>query len=318
VLARKIQTKSTIKKNTLEKLTHIVITQQLPTKDSFEKLFWTWRGYKIQYTVKGTGKPLVLVHGFGASIGHWRKNIPVLANHGYKVFALDLLGFGASEKAPIDYTVDVWVELLKDFWAEHIQEPAIFIGNSIGALISLNILANYPEITDGGVLINSAGGISHRPHELNPPLRFMMASFSKLVSNPITGKFIFNRIRRPSQIRRSLYQVYRHREAVTDELVELLYTPSCDPGAQKVFASILTAPPGDSPEQLLPKVKKPLLIIWGTEDPWTPITGSKIYQEALLEGKDIKIVPIPGAGHCPHDEVPDLVNPEIITWLENF
>jgi pimeloyl-ACP methyl ester carboxylesterase len=294
-----------------------VITQQL-TKESFEKLFWTWQGYQIQYTVKGTGKPLVLVHGFGASIGHWRKNIPVLADAGYKVFALDLLGFGASEKAPIDYTVDVWVELLKDFWDEHIKEPAIFIGNSIGALISLNILANYPEITDGGVLINSAGGISHRPHELNPLLRFMMATFNKLVSNPITGKFIFNNIRRPSQIRRSLYQVYRHREAVTDELVEILYTPSCYPGAQKVFASILTAPPGVSPEELLPKVNKPLLVIWGTEDPWTPITGSKIYQEAQLEGKDIKIVPIPGAGHCPHDEVPDLVNPEIITWLENF
>ncbi len=93
--------------------------------------------------------------------------------------------------------------------------------------------------------------------------------------SPITGKFVYNRIRQKAQIRRTLYQVYRDRQAVTDELVDLLYTPSCDPGAQQVFASILTAPPGPSPEELLPKVERPLLVIWGADDPWTPITGAK-------------------------------------------
>ncbi|WP_315790614.1 alpha/beta fold hydrolase [Fischerella sp. JS2] len=294
-----------------------VINQQLPTTATFEKHVWTWQGYKIQYTVLGTGKPLVLVHGFGACIGHWRKNIPVLADAGYQVFALDLLGFGGSEKAPIDYTVEVWVELLKDFWIAHINEPAVFIGNSIGALLSLMVLAEHPEIAAGGVLINSAGGLSHRPHELNPPLRVVMSAFNKLVGHPITGNFVFNRIRQKHQIRRTLYQVYRDRQAVTDELVDMLHTPSCDPGAQKVFASILTAPPGPTPAELLPKVNHPMLVIWGADDPWTPITGAKIYEQAQENGKNIKIVPIPGAGHCPHDEVPDVVNSEIVEWLEH-
>ena len=289
-------------------------TQQLPLA-TLEKLVWTWQGYKIQYTVMGTGRPLVLVHGFGASIGHWRKNIPVLANAGYRVFALDLLGFGGSDKAAIDYTVEVWVELLKDFWAEHIQEPAVFIGNSIGALLSLMVLAEHQEITAGGVLINSAGGLSHRPHELNPPLRMVMGAFNRFVRSPITGKFVYNRIRQKSQIRRTLYQVYRNREAVTDELIDILYTPSCDPGAQQVFASILTAPPGPTPEELLPKIQRPLLVIWGADDPWTPITGAKIYEQACENGKDIKIVPIPNAGHCPHDEVPEVVNAQIVAWF---
>ncbi|MEH2298869.1 MAG: alpha/beta fold hydrolase [Nostoc sp.] len=292
-----------------------VTTQQFASQDAFEKLIWTWQGYKIQYTVMGTGHPLVLVHGFGASIGHWRKNIPVLANAGYQVFALDLLGFGGSDKAPIDYTVEVWVELLKDFCTAHIHEPAVFIGNSIGALLSLIVLVEHPEIAAGGILINSAGGLSHRPHELNPPLQMVMAAFNRFVRSPITGKFVYNRIRQKAQIRRTLYQVYRNREAVTDELVDLLYTPSCDPGAQQVFASILTAPPGPSPEELLPKVERPLLVIWGADDPWTPITGAKIYEKARENGKEIKIVPIPNAGHCPHDEVPDVVNAQIIDWL---
>jgi pimeloyl-ACP methyl ester carboxylesterase len=289
-----------------------ISTQQSPT---FEKQVWIWRDYKIQYTVMGIGQPLVLIHGFGASIGHWRKNIPVLADAGYRVFAVDLLGFGGSDKAAIDYSMEVWAELLKDFWNAHIQEPTVFIGNSIGALLSLMVITEYPEIAAGGVLINSAGGLSHRPHELNPVLRVVMGTFHKLVANPITGKFVFNRIRQKSQIRRTLYQVYSDRNAVTDELVDILHTPSCDPGAQQVFASILTAPPGPTPEELLLKVQWPLLVMWGADDPWAPITGAKIYEEASENGKDIKIVPIPNAGHCPHDEVPDVVNAQIIDWL---
>lgn len=290
-------------------------TQESVTTTHFEKLVWTWRTHKIQYTVMGTGQPLVLVHGFGAAIGHWRKNIPVLANAGYQVFALDLLGFGGSDKAPIDYSTKLWAELLKDFWTEHIQQPAVFVGNSIGALVSLIVLAEYPEITAGGVLINSAGGLSHRSHELNPPLRIIMAAFNRFVRSPITGKLMFNRIRQKSQIRRTLYQVYRDHSAVTDELVDLIYTPACDPGAHKVFASIVTAPPGPAPQELLPKIERPLLVIWGADDPWTPITGVKIYEQALENGKDIQIMPIPGAGHCPHDEVPDVVNAQIVDWL---
>ena len=295
-----------------------VTTQHLSPQDSFEQQFWNWKGYKIRYTVMGSGQPLVLVHGFGASIGHWRKNTPVLANAGYRVFVLDLLGFGGSDKAAIDYSVGVWVELLKDFWYTYIQEKAVFIGNSIGALLSLTVAAEYPEITEAVVLINSAGGLNHRPHELNPPLRFVMGTFNKLVSHPIVGKFIFNNIRRKSQIRRTLYQVYRNREAVTDELVEMLYQPSCDPGARQVFASILTAPPGPSPSELLPKLELPLLVIWGADDPWTPITGAKIYEQAKENGKNIKIVPISGAGHCPHDEVPEIVNHQVIEWLQSL
>lgn len=296
----------------------MTVTNQQLTTATFEKLFWTWKDYKIQYTVMGTGRPLVLIHGFGASIGHWRKNIAVLAAAGYQVFAIDLLGFGGSDKPPLNYALEVWVELLKDFCTAHISEPAVFIGNSIGALLSLMVVAEHPEIATGGVLINSAGGLSHRPHELNPPLRIVMSAFNRLVGHPITGKFVFNRIRQKQQIRRTLYQVYRDRQAVTDELVDLLYAPSCDLGAQQVFASILTAPPGPEPAELLPKVKCPLLIIWGADDPWTPITGAKIYEEARKNGKEIKIVPIPNAGHCPHDEVPDLVNPQIVEWLEKL
>jgi len=291
-----------------------VITEQ-QVIGIFDKLTWNWKGYKIGYTVMGTGQPLVLIHGFGASIGHWRKNIPVLAAAGYQVFAIDLLGFGSSDKPPLNYTMEVWEELVKDFWTAHIQQRAVFVGNSIGGLLSLMVIANHPEIAAGGVLINCAGGLSHRPHELNPPLRLVMGAFNRLLRSKITGKVLFNRVRQKGQIRRSLMQVYRDRTAVTDELVDLLYQPSCDAGAQQVFVSILTAPPGPTPAQLLPKVKCPLLVIWGEADPWTPINGAKIYQDLSATGQPVQVKPIANAGHCPHDEAPDKVNPLIIDWL---
>jgi len=287
--------------------------ESLPTP--LETLTWTWRDYRIAYTVQGSGQPLVLIHGFGASIGHWRQNIPALAAAGYRVFALDLLGFGASEKALLDYSVELWQELLQDFWSAHVQEPAVFVGNSIGGLLTLMLLANAPQIAAGGVLLNPAGGLNHRPEELNPPLRLIMGAFTKLVSSERVGGFLFNQIRRKPRLRNTLRQVYHDPSAITDELIDILYQPSCDPGAQKVFASILTAPPGPRPEELLPRITQPLLVLWGEADPWTPIAGSKVYQVAG-ENQSIQFVPIPNTGHCPHDERPAIVNGEILQWLQ--
>ncbi len=292
-----------------------MVTTSLNKSDRLQELDWHWQGNKIRYTVAGKGKPLLLIHGFGASIGHWQKNIPVLAKEDYQVFALDLLGFGGSDKAPIDYTLELWQKQIEDFWSEHINEPTVFVGNSIGALLSLMLVTNRPEISAGGILINCAGGLNHRPGDLNPILGLVMTGFAKLVSSPITGNFIFNNIRRKSQIRRTLYQVYGDRNAVTDELVEMLYRPSCDPGAQKVFASVLTAPAGDTPDKLLADLQRPLLIIWGEKDPWTPVTGATIYQELAATNPDVRFEIVEGAGHCPHDENPEAVNSQILQWL---
>ncbi|MGJ3247797.1 MAG: alpha/beta fold hydrolase [Elainellaceae cyanobacterium] len=292
-------------------------TQQIRPSEAFQTFDWIWRGHQLRYTVVGEGQPLVLVHGFGASIGHWRKNIPVLADQGYRVFALDLLGFGHSDKPPIDYDLEIWEDLLKDFWDAHINQPAVFVGNSIGGLLTMMVLANHPAIASGGVLLNCAGGLNHRPDELNPPLRLIMGAFTRLISSSVIGPFIFNRIRQKPRLRSTLKQVYRDHSAVTDELVDLIYEPASDPDAPKVFASILTAPPGPKPSELLPRIHQPLLILWGEADPWTPITGATLYQEMAQQDPDrITFESIPDTGHCPHDERPDEVNQLILEWLK--
>lgn len=293
-----------------------MVTQSFTLIPPYQEQHWTWNGHSVCYTAVGEGQPIVLIHGFGASIGHWRKNIPVLAAAGYRIFAIDLLGFGKSDKPPLDYSLDIWSDLLHDFWTAHIQTPAVFVGNSIGGLLTLMLLAEHSSIAAGGVLINCAGGLNHRPNELSPPLRLVMGAFTRLVSSPVVGSFLFNRIRQKNRLRTTLKQVYRDHTAITDELIDLIYDPSCDPGAQKVFASILTAPAGPHPTKLLPDIQQPLLVLWGEDDPWTPITGATIYQDvAALHPERVKFAAIPNAGHCPHDECPDQVNQLILDWL---
>ncbi len=279
---------------------------------------WTWQGHKIHYTVQGTGQPLVLIHGFGACIGHWRKNIPVLAAAGYRVFALDLLGFGASDKPKRDYRLEVWQALLKDFWTDLIQEPAIFVGNSMGGLITLIMLAKHPEIAAGGVLLNSAGGLNMnmREDEHNPVRRALMGGINTLIASKRLGPALFNRVRSKKRIRGSLSQVYRNPDAITDQLVDMIYDAAAEPGAQEAFASIMTAPAGPRPSELLPDINQPLLVLWGEEDPWAALPTADIYCH-LSETVEAQVTfkTIPQTGHCPHDERPEIVNPLIIEWL---
>ncbi|MEL6940370.1 MAG: alpha/beta fold hydrolase [Cyanobacteria bacterium J06598_1] len=281
-----------------------------------EKLTWDWRGYDIKYVAYGEGPPIVLIHGFGASIGHWRKNIPVLAAAGHRVYALDLLGFGDSDKPDLFYSLEFWVKLIHDFWQVNVKEPATFVGNSIGALMALMTLVSYPETASGGVLLNCAGSLNHRPEDLPKGLGFVMGAFSKLVSSNLTGPILFDQVRTKSRIRGSLKQVYGNRKAITPELIDILHSPACQPGAQKVFASILSAPPGPRPSELLPHVSQPLLVLWGEKDPWTPIAAAGIYQTLADDPqKTVTFHAIPDTGHCPHDERPEIVNPLILDWL---
>jgi pimeloyl-ACP methyl ester carboxylesterase len=284
------------------------------------RLTWQWRGFDICYTAVGEGQPLLLIHGFGATYAHWRKNIPALVAQGYRVYAIDLLGFGASEKPAIDYSLELWQEIIRDFWQDQIQQPMVVVGNSIGALLSLMLLAQYPDMAVGGILLNVAGGLNHRPDELNWILRSVIGFFTGLVQNPILGTILFNQIRKKERIRNTLKQVYCDPRAITDELVEILYEPTCDRKAQKVFASIIGAPPGPRISELLPRIQQPLLVLWGEADPWTPIQGSKVFQEWAtgLKAPSLKVVPIPETGHCPHDERPDVVNPLMIDWLKTL
>jgi pimeloyl-ACP methyl ester carboxylesterase len=75
------------------------------------------------------------VHGFGASLQHFRDNISSIADEGHRVWAITLLGFGKSEKPNVDYSELLWSELLRDFIVDVVKEPVHLVGNSIGGML---------------------------------------------------------------------------------------------------------------------------------------------------------------------------------------
>jgi pimeloyl-ACP methyl ester carboxylesterase len=274
--------------------------------------YWQWRGQKVYYVqagVKKSAQPsLLLVHGFGASTDHWRKNIHQLQEH-FEVWAIDLMGFGRSAKPSWEYGGNLWREQLNDFITEVIQQPTVVAGNSLGGYSCLCTGAEYPQNVAGVILLNSAGPFSDTTNE-NPNLQQKISRW--ILGQPVVTYFLFQRLRNKKNIRKTLEQVYLNSTAITDQLVEDIYRPSCDQGALQVFSSVFKTPQGEKVDNLLQRLQVPLLNIWGEADPWmrTKERSTKFaqyypqVQQYYLQ-----------AGHCPHDEVPEEVNRLICDWI---
>ena len=279
---------------------------------------WMWRGQAINYQQSGnTGPALVLIHGFGASVGHWRKNIPALAEN-HRVFALDLLGFGKSAKPapgePLPYDFDTWGAQVVEFLQQVVGEPAFLVGNSIGGVVALQAAVMNSEQSKGVVLLDCAlRQISDRKLHTQPPMRRLgRPLLKKVLRNRALVHWLFAQIARPARIRAVLRTAYGNPDAVTDELIELLLEPAREPGAADVFWAFINNFDGPLPEDLLPQLTCPALILWGTADPWEPIAlGQSLANFPSVEA----FIPLEGAGHCPQDEIPEVVNGHLQTWV---
>jgi pimeloyl-ACP methyl ester carboxylesterase len=282
---------------------------------------WIWRGFLITYQQSGeTGTAVVLVHGFGASWGHWRKNLPVLGEH-CRCYAIDLIGFGASAKptpkTEIDYTFEIWGQLVADFCREVVQSPAILVGNSIGCVVVMQTAVDYPEWVLGIAALNCSLRLLHdRKRVTLPWYRQVGASvLQKVLNNPAIGRFFFQQIANPKTVRKILLQAYADSSAVTDELIEILMKPAQDPGAAAVFLAFTAYSQGPLPEDLLPRLTCPTILLWGTADPWEAIAlGQEFAKFDTVE----KFIPLEGVGHCPQDEAPELVNPILLEFIEEI
>ncbi|BAT56400.1 Alpha/beta hydrolase fold protein [Nostoc sp. NIES-3756] len=292
--------------------------------------YWQWRGHKIYYVRAGEKRsqrpPLLLVHGFGASTDHWRKNITGLCND-FEVFAIDLLGFGRSAKPKLQYSGDLWRDQLHDFISEVIGEKAVLAGNSLGGYACLCVASQRPDSAAGVVLLNSAGPFSEnkstsepetlksqiQPPKQQSPLQKLLGNSVKWIfQQPLAQFLLFQYVRQGWVIRQTLEKVYLDKSVVTDQLVEELARPAYDEGALDVFVSVFSSPKGEKVDVLLKQLTCPLLLLWGEADPWMDAKERsqkfRLYYPELTE-HFLK------AGHCPHDEVPNQVNPLLREWV---
>ena len=280
--------------------------------------YWTWRGQPIYYVRAGERHPqrppLLLIHGFGASTDHWRKNILGLQND-FEVWAIDLLGFGRSAKPSWDYSGELWRDQLHEFITEVIKQPVILAGNSLGGYTALCVTAQRPASAKGLILINSAGPFTQAQAVVKKtdPFRETLSSIiQSTFRQPWASFLLFQYVRQRPIIRNTLQKVYLDQSAITDQLIDEIYRPSCDPGAAEVFASVFKTPQGEKIDVLLEQTTCPLLMLWGEADPWIDARsrGARFRQHyPQLTEHYLR------AGHCPHDEVPDQVNSLIRSWV---
>lgn len=285
---------------------------------------WVWRGWQTRYSYLRARErldsdlpPLILIHGFGASIEHWRNNIPAIAKD-RTVYALDLLGFGASRKADTDYSAALWTEQVHDFWQTFIGVRAILVGNSIGSLVCLNATATYPEMVEGLVML-SLPDVSVREDMLPPLISPVVTAIENLFASPLLIKNLLKFVRRPKIIRKWAGVAYPNQAAVTDELVEILSSPAYDQGSgqtlYRLARSVRKASFAESVRDLLPQITVPMLLVWGLKDKMIPPQQA---QAIATLNPLIKLIELEDIGHCPHDEDPAQFNSLLLDWLQSI
>ncbi|KAH7566379.1 hypothetical protein ACOSQ2_023141 [Xanthoceras sorbifolium] len=283
--------------------------------------FWTWRGHKIHYVVQGEGSPVVLIHGFGASAFHWRYNIPELAKR-YKVYAIDLLGFGWSEKALIEYDAMVWRDQVVDFLKEIVKEPAVLVGNSLGGFTALVAAVGLPEQVAGVALLNSAGQFGdankkNNQSEESTLQKIFLKPLKEIFQRIVLG-FLFWQAKQPARITSVLKSVYVNASNVDDYLVESITRPAADPNAGEVYYRLMTRfmlnQSKYTLDSCLSELSCPLLLLWGDLDPWVGPAKANRIKEFYPKTSLVNLQ----AGHCPHDEVPELVNGALMDWLSTL
>ena len=260
--------------------------------------------------------PLILLHGFGAAIEHWRHNIPILSQN-HRVYAVDLLGFGGSRKVQVPYTVNLWVEQIHDFWQTFINRPVVLVGNSIGSLVSMALASKYPEMVARLVML-SLPDVSRRREMIADWLLNIVTPIENFFTSPWLLKPIFYYLRRPQVLKKWAGIAYEDKKAVSEELVQIIAAPTLDEGAAEAFISLAQAvnhPEYCPPAKLiLPRLQIPILLCWGKQDRMVPV---QLAPGFVSLNTRIKYVEFDRAGHCLQDECPDRFNPILLEWLES-
>jgi len=290
---------------------------------------WIWRGWRIRYTyvrasqANAIAPPLILIHGFGMAIGHWRHNLQPLARE-RTVYALDLLGFGASQKVAAPYsTSELWADQVYDFWRTLVQRPAVLVGNSIGSLVAMGVAARYPDAVKGLVFVNLPdASVLGPPNPWQRVLRQMIQPMEILVKAILTSPPIFVPffavIRQPNLLHLWLKQAYVNHAVITHDLVRIAAEPTLDRGATSALRSMVHSNMGGrklKAREILPHLQIPILLLWGKQDALVPPRLARRFAQI---SPTMELIELDQAGHCPHDEYPEVVNLILLDWLQRF
>ncbi len=251
-------------------------------------------GVRLHYQEKGEGIPLVLIHGYASSTYSWKDVFEPLAKK-YRVIAVDLKGFGFSEKPDGDYSRRAQGEMVAGLLEQLKIEKAWLAGNSMGGEIVLNIALQHPEKVLGLILIDSAGvkipgRVSLAPWYVQTPIVGRVLSALALTSNKL--------------VRQGLEKSFYDDSKIADERVNYYYQPLKTRAGQLAALRARTQFALSPIEDKLNQINLPTLIIWGAEDEIIPLEAG---QKMNSEIKNSKLVVIEKCGHLPQEEMPERI-----------
>ncbi|KAL1201340.1 Pheophytinase [Cardamine amara subsp. amara] len=312
---------------------------------------------KVHYEKSGCANldaPAVLfLPGFGVGSFHYEKQLTDLGRD-YRVWAIDFLGQGLSlptedpttiaeetgssedktafwgfgdETEPwadqLVYSLDLWRDQVQYFVEEVIGEPVYIAGNSLGGYVALYFAATHPHLVKGVTLLNATPFWGFLPNPVRSPRLARLFPWSGTFPLPERVKkvteLVWQKISDPESIAEILKQVYRDHSTNVDKVFSRIVEVTQHPAAAASFASIMLAPGGKlSFSQALSRCKEnnvQICLMYGREDPWVgPIWGKQIKRE-MPNAPYYEISP---AGHCPHDEVPEVVNYLMRGWIKHL
>ena len=270
---------------------------------------------------------VLLIHGFGANTQHWRFNQPVLAEL-VPTYAIDLLGFGrsdqprarlkdeAEQEGSVHYGFDLWGQQVADFCREVIGRPVLLVGNSIGGVVALRAAQLLQDQCRGVVLIDCAQRLMDDKQLATQPawMAWIRPLLKAMVRQRWLSTALFRNAARPGVIRSVLKQAYPSGNNIDNALVELLYQPTQRDGAAEAFRGFINLFDDHLAPDLMNNLSAPVHLIWGEKDPWEPLAEAQRWANSLSCVQSITV--IPGAGHCPHDEMLIDTNKELINLIK--
>jgi pimeloyl-ACP methyl ester carboxylesterase len=264
---------------------------------------------KTRYWTLGDGKStVILIHGCGGCIEIWKDNVTALAQ-GRKVYALDLPGFGRSDKPHVRFSTPYFTEFLKEFMIVQDVDKSTLIGSSMGGVISLQFALQYPHQVEKMILADSVG----LGKELSISLR--------IATLPILGEWLTRPSRKEAaQFARMLFY---NQDLITDQMVEQGYEMVSLPGAQRCLLSAhrymynIWGVKSDVYHPILDhleEIKAPTLVIWGAQDRLLPVAHAYLAPQRLPNAKLHIFNP---CGHMPNMERAEEFNSLVIDFLSD-
>jgi pimeloyl-ACP methyl ester carboxylesterase len=251
------------------------------------------------YQVAGEGRPVILIHGIAASLYDWSGLLPVMANHHYRAYAVDLLGHGESPKPdhPESYHISHIYEHLRG-WIDSLglEQNPVLVGHSLGGYLSLLYALDRPECLSGMVLIDPL----YSPVQLPASMRYLQHRASwgvKILSHtPVWAIQAIMSLDREAMTQFSASE--RHRIAADYK--------RASPQILNITSSVSDL------SGRLDQIETPTMVIWGEKDLTLKPSSFPQLVQALPHASGHAI---PGSGHQPHIGKPKLIEEYLLEYL---